>query len=191
MNPDDGTSYGTLFLALITGVFGLLGGGFGIGLVNSWKERSKNQARVAETRGKAIATNEANAREWLTDQLKERDKEVEAVRLRELQMVQELGELKASIARLEEQLKGTLVQVDLLRSQSEKWGIDFSEMKKERDYYRDKKHDSDQRLTSESLRAQLSERNLVEAHKEIDRLKGQVEVLNSRFPVLPMEEHSS
>jgi chromosome segregation ATPase len=160
-------------ITIIATVCALLGGAFGAKLLDRWFDREK------DVTARQFTDNE-QARLFLARELKERDEELASIRESERSLLKQVGDLTAQVARQEERGAAHATQIEELRSAVGKWGNDYAEMKAERDRYRDEKHSADNRLTAETLRAQLAARDLSMALSEIDRLKGQLEALSKK-----------
>lgn len=160
-------------ITLVATVCALLGGAFGVKLLDRWFDRDKDQS------ARAFTDNE-QARVFLSRELKERDEELGAIRASERALLKQVGELQSQVSRMEERGNAHTSQIDELKAAVAKWGIDYAEMKRERDEYRTAKHATDQRLTVESLGRQLSEKDNVMLRAEIDQLKGQLAALANR-----------
>lgn len=165
---------GDLLVTVVTVLGSVVGGGFAVTLLNRWFDRDKqrtDQAGTVEIR--TFADNE-QARLWLREQLDESDKELVKVRESERALLKQVGELAAQVARQEERTNAQSARIDDLSTTVARLGADYVEMKAERDQYRDQKHAAENRLTVESTKRQLAERDLVARDEEIARLRGQI-----------------
>jgi hypothetical protein len=70
-------------------------------------------------------------------------------------------------------------ELAVLQAAVAKLGLDYNEMKKERDLYRQQKHEADDRLAGLSLRAQLAEREVLARELIIENLKLKLENISA------------
>jgi chromosome segregation ATPase len=168
---------GDQIVQIVTVVVALLGGVFGRSLLDWWRDRGKQQAEVAVATNQRVFADNEQARIWLRAQLDESEQELKAVREREHALMLQVAELATLGARNEERLNAQAVLIDEMRTQMTKLGVDYAEIKRERDDYRNGKHDADNKLTAESLRAQLALKDIALKDAEIERLRGQVAAL--------------
>lgn len=167
-------------MPIVTAVIALLSGAFGRDLVTWWRDRDKARAVAAGTESQRAFTDSEQARAWLRAQLDERDDELKAVREQERKLLAQVGELAALVARQDERINAQAARIDDLSTMVTRLGADYTEMKVERDTYRAAKHDAENRLTAELLRAQLAQRDLTARDQEIERLRGQIDTLTAR-----------
>jgi chromosome segregation ATPase len=161
-------------VSIVVAVVGLFSGAFGIKLVDKWSDLVKRKDEAAATEDARAFTDSEHARVWLREELRERDEELRAVKDSERTLLKHVGELTAQVARQEERSAAQATQILALQQAMAKLGSDYLEMKTERDEYREAKHDLTNRLTGESLKAQLAERDLAARDLEIERLRTQV-----------------
>jgi chromosome segregation ATPase len=161
-------------VSIITTVAALLGGAFGIKLVDKWSELVKRKDEAAATEDARAFTDSEHARIWLREELRERDEELRAVKDSERTLLKHVGELTAQVARQEERSAAQATQILALQEAMSKLGTDYLEMKGERDAYREQKHEAENKLSAELLRAKLAERDLSARDQEIERLRTQV-----------------
>lgn len=169
-------------LTIITTVAALLGGAFGVKLLDKWFERAKDQADDQDDERKREFTDNEQARAWLQTQLGTRDAQLTAVRDSERGLLLDVKTLAEQVARLEERTAAQAIQITALQAAVAKWGSDYLEVKAERDGYRDAKHAVGNQLTAATLRAELAERDIVARNIEIDRLRVQVASALDRPP---------
>jgi chromosome segregation ATPase len=161
-------------VSIVVAVVGLFGGAFGIKLLDKWSELAKRKDEAAATEDARAFADSESARVWLREELRERDGELRAVKDSERTLLKHVGELTAQVARQEERSAAQAIQITALQEAMTKLGSDYLEMKTERDEYRDQKHELTNRLTGESIRAQLAERDLAARDQEIERLRAQL-----------------
>lgn len=167
---------GEQFLALALAFIGILGGAFGKTLLDRWFDRDRQQSEQTGDRTKRAFADNEQARVWLREQLDDRDEELVKVRESERELLRKVGDLAAQVARQEERTNAQSTRIDDLSQLVAKLGADYAEMKSERDHYRDAKHDIENKLTGESLRRQLVERDNATLIQELERLRGQLDV---------------
>lgn len=170
----------TPIVTIVLAVIALLGGAFGSRLLDRWFDRNKVQMLSAGEREQREFADNEQARRWLQEQLRERDEELQTLRANEIKLLTRVGELGERVGRHDERSSAQGKEIQALQKAVEKLGMDYSEMKGERDLYRKAKHEADNQLTSFSLRAQLAEREVVALKQEIDQLKGQLAALAPR-----------
>jgi chromosome segregation ATPase len=173
---------GDQIVQIVTVVVALLGGVFGRSLLDWWRDRDKAQAEATGSATQRVFADNEQARIWLRAQLDESEQELKAVREREHALMLQVADLATLGARNEERLNAQAVLIDEMRAQMGKLGADYAEIKRERDDYRSAKHDSDNKLTAESLRAQLALKDIALKDAEIERLKGQITALTPKEP---------
>jgi chromosome segregation ATPase len=180
-----------VILAIISTVGVILGGAGARHLIVKWfaRDRERTKAASEEQVRKSKAdlvkeerqfTDNEEARRWLSGQLTERDRDLGEVLNRERNLLEKVGELSAHVAQLAERSASQATQIDELKVAVAKWGQDYQEMKAERDAYRLAKHDVENKLTAESLRRQLAERDQIALAQEVERLKGQLTAVTGR-----------
>jgi chromosome segregation ATPase len=181
----------TVIITIVSTVGVLLGGKFGVTLLERLSDQDARQAKaVADekaTNSEATATasrlqfaDNEQARIWLREQLDERDAELRGLRERERLLLERVGSLAEQVARQEERSVAQAVQITALQQSVEKWNTAYEKMEKERDMYRDAKHDSDNALSPAILKASILERDVAAKDAEIERLKGQLEAVAKR-----------
>lgn len=163
----------TISLALIT----LAGGAAGQKALDRYFAKAAADAKQVGDQTKREFTDNEQARKFLADQLRDKEEELAEIRKSERELLRNQADTSRQLGEMTAQIKALGLQVDELREQAKKWGTDLAEMKKERDYYREAKHDTDQRVTSELLRVQLLERENKELRKDLDQTKGQLEAV--------------
>lgn len=176
-----------IVVPLITTIAALLGGAFGVKLLDRWFDRNKVQMISAGEREQREFADNEQARRWLQEQLKERDEELHTLRANEISLLKQVGELAERLGRHDERANAQGKEIQALQAAVEKIGADYREMKAERDEYRAAKHDADNKLTAAMLRAQLAEREVKARDAEVERLKGQL----SMRPARPFDEPTS
>lgn len=169
-----------LIVTVVTILGSLLGGAFGVKLLDRWFDRDRQLAEQsgAQTQ-RAFADNE-QARIWLRTQLDEAEKELRAVRENERALMVRMGELAAQVARQEERTNAQAARIDDLSTTVARLGADYAEMKAERDSYRDAKHAAENRLTTEILGRQLAEKDRTSLAQEVERLRGQLDARTTK-----------
>lgn len=173
---------GDQIVQLVTVIVALLGGVFGRSLLDWWRDRDKQNAELSGTAQMRVFADNEQARVWLRDQLAESENELKKVREHERELMTQVADLATLGARNEERINAQAIQIEKLEATFAKLGADYDEMKAERDAYRQSKHDAENKLTAESLRAQLAQRDLVIKDAEIERLKGQLDALAPKEP---------
>lgn len=177
--------------AAVTALIGLFSGVFGKTLLDRWfdREGQRLKARQEMDQQRAMTSERASdrafivddaARAWLREQLDERDEELRAVRSHERELMIQVADLAAAVARQEERSNAQARRIDDLSAQMAKLGADYAKMEAERDSYRDAKHDLENKLTPLSARLQLAEREVAAKVEEIERLRGQLEAALAR-----------
>jgi chromosome segregation ATPase len=180
----------TAAISIVSTVCVLLGGAFGKGLIekwgdrDAWKAKSAAEARQAASAAEATASklkfeDNEQARQWLREQLDERDAELRDFRKRERELLERVGGLAEQVARQEERSAAQAAQIQQLQILVEKYGTDYVELKAERDQYRDEKHDAMNQLAPLVLKAGLLEREIAAKNAEIEQLKGQVAAISA------------
>ena len=173
---------GDQIVQIVTLILAVVGGAFGRDVIKWWRDRDKQQADlVGNSQLRVFADNE-QARIWLREQLTESENDLKVVRQHERELMTQVADLATLGARNEERINAQAVQIEKLESSFAKLGADYAEMKQERDTYRQAKHDAENKLTAESLRAQLAQRDIVIKDAEIERLRGQLEALTAKDP---------
>jgi uncharacterized membrane protein YdfJ with MMPL/SSD domain len=178
----------TVIITIVSTVGVVFGGSFGIKLLEKASDNDARKAKAATdaklAAGEATATasklqfaDNEQARIWLREQLDERDAELKGLRERERLLLERVGSLAEQVARQEERSNAQGLQITELQKSVEKWNMAYDKMERERDLYRDQKHDSDKALTPAVLKASILERDLAARDQEIERLKGQIAAL--------------
>lgn len=165
---------GQTIVTIVSTVVALLGGAFGVKLLDKWFDRDRLRTETLDhSHQREFADNE-QARKWLQEQLRDRDAELDELRKSERTLLERVGILAEQVARQEERSVAQARQIELLQASVEKWGSDYADMKSERDAYRTQKHDADNKLTPVLLRATIAERDLIVKEQEIERLREQL-----------------
>lgn len=177
-----------VILAIVATLGAVLTGAAGKRLIDRYFAREHERARLSEavtrdgiaaageTRKLRAADNEQRAA-MLAAMLEDRDRELREIREREIRLREDMSDIKAQMARLEERSAAQAKEIAALQADVARWNEDYDEMKRERDEYRTAKHESDNKLTAESLSRQMAEREVVALKQENEQLRGQIAAL--------------
>lgn len=168
----DLTPYLPYLASIVTGVLGLIGGRFGLRFLDRWFDRDMRRLDLsAKGRAREISASE-QASEWLMEQLEAARAETEKVRSREYELLKNVADLAAQVARQEERIGAMVEQIKGLQALVERSGHDYEAMKLERDQCRAAKEALEARLHEASLRSEVSAREIELKDQEIERLNG-------------------
>lgn len=177
-------------LAIVSTVGVIFTGSFGKMLLTKWwaNQQKKLQMsgdvvkegqRVEGEKRKLLASDNEQRAQMLHDMLDQRDKELKEIQNRELKLREDMSDVKAQMARLEERSSAQAIQIEALQRDASRWGGEYKKMEAERDAYRVEKHDLSNQLTHALLRAERAEGKLETTQLEVDRLRTQIETLLS------------
>ena len=114
---------------IVLALLALLGGVTGQKLLDRWFDRDKVRRDAASVLDTRTFSDNEHARTWLAQQLQESDADVKALRAQERELLKQVSDLAAQVARQEERLKAQAERITTLER-------DVAQLQTERDSYR-------------------------------------------------------